>query len=69
VPLGKQIIGVRRKKLQQLTIFGHDWQIHDALRQHPTVYSLREVDGAILNETTSSPTGRRRLRDITRAAA
>jgi hypothetical protein len=46
VPLGKQIVGVRRQKLQQLTIFGHDRQIHDTLWQNPTVYPLREFDRA-----------------------
>ena len=37
---------MRRQDLQQLTIPGHDRQIHDALRQHPTVHPLREVDRA-----------------------
>ena len=37
---------MRRQDLQQLTIPGHDWQIHDTLWQDPTVYTLREVDGA-----------------------
>jgi hypothetical protein len=46
VPLGKQIVSVRGKDFQQLTVSGHDRQIHDTLRQNPTVYCLREVDGA-----------------------
>src|SRR6516162_10788142 len=37
---------MRRQDLQQLTIPGHDREVHDTLRQDPTVYPLREVDGA-----------------------
>jgi len=32
--------------LQQLAVPGHNRQIHDTPRQDPTVYPLREVDGA-----------------------
>jgi hypothetical protein len=46
MPLGKQIVGVRRQDLWQLTIPGHYRQIYDTLRQDPTVYPLRKVDGA-----------------------
>src|SRR5215472_15810480 len=37
---------MRRQDSQQLTIPGHDREVHDSLRQDPTVYTLREVDGA-----------------------
>jgi hypothetical protein len=43
VPLGKQIVGVRRQDLQQLTISGHNGEVHDTVRQDPTVDRLREV--------------------------
>ena len=46
MPLGKQIVGVRRQDPQQLTIPGHNRQIHDSLWQDPTVDPLREVDRA-----------------------
>ena len=46
MPLGKQILGVHRQDLQQMTICGHYPKIHHMLRQDPTVYTLGEVDGA-----------------------
>ena len=46
MPLGKQIVGVRRQDLQKPAIPGHNREVHDTRRQDPTVYPLREVDGA-----------------------
>jgi hypothetical protein len=46
MPFGKQIFGVRRQNPQQVTIPEHYRQVHDTLRQDPTVYCLPKVDGA-----------------------
>src|SRR6516164_10499076 len=37
---------MRGQDLQQVVVLGHNRQVHDALRQDPSVYRLREVDGA-----------------------
>jgi len=37
---------MHRQYLQQVTVLGHDREIHDTLRQDPTVYCLPEVDWA-----------------------
>src|SRR6516165_10298913 len=37
---------MRGQDLQQVVVLGHNRQVHDALRQDPSVCRLREVDGA-----------------------
>src|SRR5215472_19086281 len=37
---------MRLQDLQQVAVPGSYWQLHDALREHPAVRSLRELDRA-----------------------
>src|SRR6202030_227010 len=45
-PLREQIVSMRLKDMQQVAVPGSYRQLHDALREHPAVRSLRELDRA-----------------------
>ena len=46
MPLGQQIVGMRRQDLQEVTICGHYREVHHMLRQNPSICRLRKVDRA-----------------------